>query len=42
MTKEEFVTAVITGITTPPQYFLKMGALNRAEVESTSDIIKRG
>ena len=42
MTKEEFVVVLITGIKTPPQYFLKMGALNRGQVESSSDIVKRG
>lgn len=42
MTKEEFIQAVLTGLTPPPQYFPLNVLMNIKGYESISEVIKRG
>ncbi|BDS15557.1 MBL fold metallo-hydrolase [Aureispira anguillae] len=42
MTKEEFVKEVLSGLTTPPQYFPKNALMNKNGYESIDDIYERG
>ena len=42
LTEDEFVTAILTGLTTPPQYFPKNVLINIQGYESLDAIIERG
>lgn len=42
MTKEEFIKEVLTGLTTPPQYFPLNVMMNIHGYESIDDVLKRG
>lgn len=42
MTEDEFVKEVLTGLTTPPQYFPKNAVMNKKVNESIDEIIARG
>jgi len=42
MTKEEFVTEVLTGLTAPPQYFPLNVMMNVEGYDAISDVLKRG
>lgn len=42
MTKEEFIKEVTTGLVTPPGYFPKNVALNKAGCESLDNVLARG
>ena len=42
MTKEEFVKEVLTGLSTPPQYFPKNARMNKSINKSIDEILKNG
>lgn len=42
MTEDEFVKEVLTGLTSPPQYFPKNAGMNKRVNDSIDEIIKRG
>jgi rhodanese-related sulfurtransferase len=42
MTREEFITEVLTGLTSPPQYFPKNVQLNKLGYESFTEVLNRG
>jgi len=42
MTKEEFVTEVITGLKTPPQYFPNNARMNKSINISIDDVLRKG
>lgn len=42
MTKEEFIKAVLTGLTAPPQYFPLNVLMNIQGYDSIKDVVKRG
>lgn len=42
MTREEFIKEVLTGLTTPPQYFPKNVQLNKMGYESFTEVLNRG
>jgi glyoxylase-like metal-dependent hydrolase (beta-lactamase superfamily II)/rhodanese-related sulfurtransferase len=41
-TKEEFITAVTTGITAPPQYFPVNAKINKEGYDSINEVLKKG
>lgn len=42
MTKDEFVKEVLTGLSTPPQYFPKNAKMNKSINKSIDEILKNG